>query len=144
MLIAMPGRFADMTLVAWLVVENTDSPLAVALITIVRFIPFLFAGPLIGILIDRVPRVLLLRVAHGLFLASALAMTAAHAFGTVPLLVLYAYAAAGGIAWTIEIPARRAYAARAVGRGSITAAFALEMLVWNLGAILGANVAGAL
>ena len=56
-----PGRFADITVVAWLVVERTHAPLAVALIIFFRYLPFLVVGPFVGVALDRLPLLHIIR-----------------------------------------------------------------------------------
>lgn len=143
-LIAYPGRFIDMTVLAWLVLERTDSAFPVAMLGFVRFSPFLFAGPFMGLLADRVPRVRIMRVSRVGLIAAAAVMFVLLILGVLQLWHIYVYTLVSGTMWNMEMPARRAYIAGIVRGRTLTAAVALDMLGWTVGQIVGMNTAGVL
>jgi MFS family permease len=141
-MLTYPARFADITAVAWLVTRGTDRPSEVALIAVFRWLPYLLAGPVIGLMIDRLPRLRVLRAAQGAMAAGAAAVGVLALTGTAEIWHLYAYTAFSGLTWTVDVPARRAYLRGVVGRRSTTLALALDQLTWHSGLLLGSNLAG--
>lgn len=137
-----PARFADITTVAWLVTQETDRPSEVALIAVFRWLPYLLAGPWIGLMIDRLPRLRVLRLAQASMAIGALAIGILGLTGRIEVWHLYAYTAFSGLTWTVDLPARRAYMRGVVGRRSTTVALALDQLTWHTGLLLGSNLAG--
>lgn len=143
-LISYNGRFMDLTLVAWLVVQSTDSPLAITMVTTLRFLPFLLIGPFIGVALDRLPHLRVLRTAQFGSLIMALAMAVTISIVGPDLTLLYAYSFIMGTTWTLEMSTRRAFIRRSMGAAAVTSGLALEFLVLYLGAMIGSNIAGLL
>lgn len=141
-LFVYPARFADITTVAWLVAQHTDRPSQVALIAVFRWLPYLIAGPWIGLMIDRLPRLRVLRLAQASMAAGAVVVGILGLTGRIEVWHIYAYTAFSGLTWTVDLPARRAYMRGVVGRRSTTVALALDQLTWHTGLLLGSNLAG--
>ncbi|MCH8816634.1 MAG: MFS transporter [Chloroflexi bacterium] len=143
-LLSYMGRFTDYTVIAWLIGQHWDSPLAIGLLIFFRFSPFFLIGPLFGLIADRFPRILIVRIAQagvgsisflfGLLLIAAIA----------PLWALYAYVFMNGMLFLLEMPARRTYLTGIVGRRYITSALALDMISLNMAWFIGSNMAGVL
>lgn len=141
-MLTYPARFADITAVAWLVTQGTDRPSQVALIAVFRWLPYLLAGPIVGLMIDRMPRLRVLRAAQGAMAIGSVVIGIMALTGRVEIWHLYAYTAYSGLTWTVDVPARRAYLRGVVGKRSTTLALALDQLTWHSGLLLGSNVAG--
>lgn len=137
-----PARLAEITTLAWLVVDRTESPFAIGLLSFFRFTPFLVIGPIMGVVADRIPRLRVVRISQISLTALTLAMAGLVFSGRLTLWHIYAYAALSGALWTIEVPARRTYAIGVAGRRGATSAVSFDMLAWTLGTIVGANFAG--
>ena len=75
-LLSNVSRFMQITLLAWLVLDRTDSPWLVALIGFFALSPMLFLGLVGGILADLVDRRRLLTATQVTGLMVSLAMTA--------------------------------------------------------------------
>ncbi len=133
-----------MTVTAWVVTQGTDSPLAVTLAGFFRYLPFLIAGPFVGLIADRFPRIAIIRVSEiGMGVASAGVAALAFA-GSLEVWHIYVYVLASGMLWTMAMPARRAYMANVVSRRDLTPALALDMLGWTVSNIIASNAAGSL
>jgi MFS family permease len=128
----------------WLVLQITDSPLALGVSLLCQFLPMLVGGVWAGVVIDRVDtrRLILLTQAVQALLAAGLAVLALT--GTVTLLAVYALALGLGIVSTFDVPARHAFVPELVGDDDIVNAQALNSLVNNVGRLLGPAVAGLL
>jgi predicted MFS family arabinose efflux permease len=143
-MLTYPARFADITTVAWLVTRGTDRPSDVALIAVFRWLPYLFAGPIVGVLIDRLPRLRVLRVALASMAGGAVVVGVLALTDRLEIWHLYAYTSFSGLTWTVDVPARRAYLRGVVGRRLTTLALALDQVTWHSGLLIGANLAGLL
>ena len=143
-LVSFSARFIEGTVTAWVVVQNTDSPLAVTLLGFFRFLPFLFAGPFAGLISDRLPRLRLVRATElGSACAAVIVATLALG-GWLEVWHLYLYSLVTGTLLVLAWPARRAYMMGVVGRRNMTPALALDMLGWTISNIVASNIAGNL
>lgn len=131
-------------MLAWLAVQRTDSPLAIAMLGVARFSPFLFAGPFLGLLADRFPRLRIMRMSRLALICAMGAMVALLATDTLALWHMYLYTLVSGLLWNMEMPARRAYIGGVVRGASLIAAVALDMLAWTFCQVAGNNAAGVL
>ena len=137
-------RFVDFTVAAWLVVQQTDSSLAVGLLVFFRVIPFLIFGPVVGTLIDRFPRIRIFRLTQIGMAAATLGFGVALANGFSSLPVIYTYTTIMGTLFMVEIPSKRAYISGIVGPTALGSALALEMLSLNVAWFAGSNLGGVI
>lgn len=137
-------RFIDFTIVAWLVVQQTESSSAVGLLVFFRVIPFLIFGPFVGALLDRYSRIGVYRLTQLGMALVALAFAAAIFADFTSLLVIYFYTAITGILLMIEIPSRRAYMSGIVGPVALGSALALDMVSLNVAWFIGSNLGGVI
>ena len=112
-------RFIDFTIVAWLVVQQTNNSSAVGLLIFFRVIPFLIFGPFIGALLDRYSRIAMFRRTQlGMGIVS-LGFGLAIASGFDSLAVIYTYTTLMGVLMMAEIPSRRSYMSGIVGPAAL-------------------------
>ena len=135
-------RFIDFTIVAWLVVQQTDNSSAVGLLVFFRVIPFLIFGPFVGALLDRYSRIAIFRRSQLGMAVATLSFGAAIASGYSTLPVIYSYIIVAGILMMVEIPSRRAYMSGIVGPAALGSALALDMVSLNVAWFVGSNLGG--
>ena len=134
-------RWLEMLAVSVAVFEITESPFAVAMMVIVRFLPLALVGALTGALAERINR----RVA---LFTSMLAVGAASFWfgvmaqnGHVTLWLLTASALLNGLLWAFDNPVRRTLYADVVAPVQLGSAMTLDTVTSNgtrfLGPILG-------
>lgn len=143
-LVSYAARFLDMTLLSWLVVQRTADPLPVALLTFFRFVPFLAAGPSLGFVADRFPRLLLMRLAQVGLAGLAMAMATLLFAGALEVWHAYVYALLQGLLLVLDSTARRAYMAGTVGSACVTAAVSVDMVGMTVARILFTGAGGVL
>jgi MFS family permease len=136
------ARFIDFTLIAWLVVQQSDSSSALGLLIFFRIIPFLVLGPVIGTLLDRFSRIRILRLSQiGMAItAAAFCVGLFYDFGS--LTVIYVYTSLMGTLMMGEIASRRAYMSGIVGPAAIGSALALDTVSFNVAWFVGSNLGG--
>ena len=105
-LVAHAVRFVDMTVLSWLVVQLSADPLPVALLSFCRFLPYLAAGPLLGFVADRFPRLRLVRLAQAGLAVLAVALAVLLGTGGLRLGHAYAYSACCGMLLVLDSTGR--------------------------------------
>lgn len=128
----------------WLVLELTDSAIAVGIAASLQFLPMLLFGLWGGVLVDRMDRrrlIIWTQIVSGL-LAAVLA--AVVLVGAVELWMVYALALGLGFVTVIDSPARQAFVAELVGPDDYVNGQALAATVHNTGRLVGPALAGVL
>jgi predicted MFS family arabinose efflux permease len=143
-LVAYGARFLDMTMLSWLVVQRTEDPLPIALLSFFRFAPFLAAGPAVGFVADRFPRLRVMRGAQAGLAALAASMAVLLWTGQMEVWHAYLYVLCQGSLFVLDATSRRSYMAGTVGTPAVTAALSIDMLGMTVARILFANVGGLL
>lgn len=128
----------------WLVLEITDSALALGGAMLCQFLPVLLGGLWGGVVVDRVNtrRLLIFTQAAQAVLAAALAAFALT--GTASLAIVYALAAGLGVVTVFDNPARQSFVAELVGPDDLVNAQAMTSLINNVGRLVGPAIAGLL
>jgi MFS family permease len=129
---------------SWVIVQHTDSGLAIGALTFVLYIPILVLGPWAGRIIDRTHRRSLLLGTQVFFFLIGLVLTAAAVTGVDSVPFLYGAALLSGIATAFDAPARQVYLMDVLPRDLLPAAIGMYEIMVNAARILGPAVAGAL
>ena len=138
------SRWMQITLLAWLVLRLTDSPLLVALVGFCAMAPMLLLGAVGGLLVDRVDRRRLLLTTQTISFSAALAMTLLLYLGVEEIWHAYLVILAVGTAGALEMPSRRAMVLDLLGRSGVTNGIALDSVGMQTSMMLGPALAGAL
>ncbi|MBI4312792.1 MAG: MFS transporter [Chloroflexi bacterium] len=138
------GNWVQQITIGWLVYEMTGSALLTGLVSGLRAVPFLFVGPLAGVLADRLNRKYFL-IATEVFL-SALGLGFAILLTTDYLQVwhILAFSILSGLGWSITNPLRNVMVPNVVPRHALMNAVALNSAAFNLTRIAGPAVGGIL
>ena len=128
----------------WLVLQLTDSALALGGSMLCQFLPVLLGSVWGGVVVDRLNtrRLLLATQAAQAVLAAALGVVVLT--DTVTLATVYLLATLLGMVTVVDNPARHSFIAELVDRDDIVNAQALNSLINNLGRLVGPVLAGAL
>ena len=142
--ISVIGTWMQRVAQDWLVLEITDSAVAVGIAASLQFLPVLLFGLWGGVVVDRLDRrrILLVTQATSAVLAGALATVVL--LGVVELWMVYLLALGLGFVTVIDNPARQAFVAELVGPESYVNGQALTSTVHNAGRLIGPAVAGVL
>jgi MFS family permease len=136
------GSWMQATAQGWLVLDLTDSPAALGLVSALQALPTLLLSVVAGVMADRVDRRRLLAStqlfsAGVAFTLAVLTTSGVIQFWQVALLALLA-----GTAGAIQTPAYQAIVPSLVDRAAIGSAVALNSAQFNLSRILGPSLAG--
>jgi MFS family permease len=143
-LVSLTGSWMQTTAQAWLVLQLTQSPLALGLVTTLQFLPVMLLSLFGGVLADRVDK-------HRLIMATqTAAMVLAAIFGVlvgldlIQLWHIYVLALLQGVVNALDTPARQAFSIDLVGREDVVNAVALNSMLFNGARIIGPALAGLL
>jgi MFS family permease len=141
---ALTGWWMIIVAQGWLVLDLTDSAAAVSLVGAMLSLPFLFLGPLSGVLADRLYRKHLLvgtrsTVAVLMFVEGALILS-----GRIEVWHMVVLAFLAGCAFAADIPARQSLIPDTVPHSLVANAVAINVSVFSMttiaGPIIGAGV----
>ena len=138
------SRWMQMTMLAWLVLELTDSPLRVALVGFFGMSPMLFLGMIGGVLADRVDRRWLILASQSVSLIASVMMAVVLLLGAEQYWYAYLVMLVSGIGWALDMPSRRALLPDLMGRSGVTNAVALDSVAMHCSLLLGPVLAGTL
>ena len=138
------SRWMQVTLLAWFVLDLTDSPWKVALVGFYSMAPLLVLGLVGGILADRVNRQRMLVATQATNMVVALAMTVLLLTGREVYWHAYVVMLATGAGWALDNPARRSLILDLVGRSAVTNAVALDSIGQHSSRLVGPLTAGLL
>jgi MFS family permease len=143
-LISVTGTAMQQVAQSWLVLQLTDSGVALGVTLALQFLPMLLFGVWGGLLADRLDKRRLLiatQVAQGVL---AIALWALVATGSVTLWMVYVLALLLGFATCVDLPTRQSFVVEMVGPDNLSNAVALNSAVFNSGRLVGPALGGVL
>lgn len=140
--ISVPGTWMQMTAQAWIVLELTGSPLALAIVTSLQFLPVMLLSLIGGALADRFPRRRLMILTQTLGATQATVLGILCATGTISIWHIYLLAMSLGVINALDAPLRQAFLGELVPPIYLPNAIAMGSLAQNLGRIVGPALAG--
>ncbi|MDQ2996732.1 MAG: MFS transporter [Chloroflexota bacterium] len=141
-LISQTGSWMQTTAQAWLVLQLTQSPLALGLVITLQFLPVLLLSLIGGVITDRWPKHRLLTITQVAALLQAAVFAALVATGMIQLWHVYVLATIQGIIMAIDNPVRQSFVVELVGREHLINAVALNSMLFNGSRIVGPALAG--
>ena len=137
------GAFLQQTAQGWLVLDLTDSPAALGIVSALGTLPLLLFSVIAGVIADRVDRRKLLASTQLFAAVVALVMAVLTTTGLVQFWHVALLAFLAGTAAAIQSPAYQAIVSNLVDRAALGSAVALNSAQFNLARILGPALAGA-
>jgi MFS family permease len=141
-LVSLTGTWMQSVAQSWLVLELTNSPFRLGLVSALQFTPIILLSFFTGALADRLPKRRLVLVAQTILFVQALALTALVHSGHVAFWHVAGLALLYGIANSVDMPARQAFIVEMVGRADLLNAIALNSSMFNAARIVGPALAG--
>jgi MFS family permease len=143
-LISQIGTWMQSVAQAWLVLELTQSPFQLGLVSALQFTPILLLSPIGGVLSDRFAKRKVLLVSQTSMQLQALVLALLVWSGHIRYWHVAVLALIYGLGRAIDIPARQSYVTDLVGRSDLPNAVALNSVIMNGARIVGPAVAGLL
>ena len=143
-LVSVSGTWMQMVALAWFVVDQTRSPIAVGVLAFCRFIPFTLFGLVAGVLADRFDNRRLVMTTQASAMGVSITLAVLALTDAAQLWHIYLLAALGGTATVFDAPGRHALTFQMVGREELPNAVALNATLFNASRIVGPALAGVL
>ena len=143
-LISLSGTWMQTVAAIWVVLELTDSGVAVGLTTALQFLPMLLIGAWGGLLADRIPKRRLLIATQALMAIPAVGLFAVTATGVVTPWMVYLAVFAMGSVNAIDNPTRQSFVIEMVRPDRVVNAVSLNSVIVQAARIVGPAVAGIL
>jgi len=128
--------------VGWIAWDLTSSAAFVGFVAFANFAPSMIAGPLFGVLIDRVQVKQAALVTQFLSFVIALGFYVFFVFGILDELVILLLSAFSGLIVSAHAPVRMSLAPRLVDRASVASVVTLGAINFNLARLTGPAVGG--
>ena len=141
-LVSLVGTWMQSVAQAWLVLELTNSPFRLGVVSSLQFAPMLVLSFFAGALADRLPKRRLVLVSQSVLFAQALSLALLVHLGHVEYWHVAVLALVYGIANTLDMPTRQAFIVEMVGRDDLMNAIALNSAMFNAARIVGPALAG--
>jgi predicted MFS family arabinose efflux permease len=137
------ARWLEFVAIAIFVFELTRSPKLVALLAVLRMVPYVLFGFLMGAVADAVDRKRLLVASFATMVAASTTMLVATAMGSATYAAAAAIVMVSGAFWTTDMPVRRRLLIEAVSAESVPAALGFDNATMYATRALGPLIGGA-
>jgi MFS family permease len=138
------GQWIQQVTLGWLLYDLTGSSILLGLLNGARAIPFLVAGPIAGVVADRVDRRKLLLLVEQFLFATTFMMGLLAATGYVAPWHLFVFTLLTGIAWSFTDPVRQTLIPNVVPKEDLVNAVALNSVANNATKVMGPALGGLL
>ncbi len=143
-LVSQVGNWLTLVAQTLLVLQLTDSGVALGLLAAAQFAPVLLLGPWAGLVADRSDKLRLLRIVQTIAMGQSFALAALAFMGDPPLAALFAVASVGGLTMAFDNPARRSFVVELVPEADIVNAVSLNSTLMTSSRVIGPALAGVL
>ena len=143
-LISQVGNWLTLVAQTLLVLELTDSGVALGILAAAQFGPILVLGPWAGLVADRSDKRRLLLIVQTLAMGQSFLLAALAFSGEPPLGAIYAVAVLGGVCMAFDNPARRSFVVEMVEPDRINNAVSLNSALMTSSRVIGPALAGLL
>lgn len=141
-LVSLVGTWMQTVAQGWLLLQLTNSPVALGVAAAFQFAPVLVLGLFGGVLADMLPKRPTLIATQLAEMALAFALGILVATGTVQVWHVYVLAILLGVVSAVDMPVRQSFVVEMVGRPYVGNAVALNSAVFNASRIVGPAIAG--
>ena len=143
-LISQVGNWLTLVAQTLLVLELTDSGVALGILAAAQFGPILVLGPWAGLVADRSDKRRLLLIVQTLAMAQSFLLAALAFSGDPPVGAIYAVAVFGGVCMAFDNPTRRSFVVEMVPEDEINNAVSLNSALMTSSRVVGPALAGLL
>ena len=137
------ARWLEFVAIAIFAYELTHSPELVALLAVLRMVPYVMLGFLMGALADAIDRKRLLLASLSVMAATSAAMSALAISGRATYAAAAVVVMVAGAFWTTDMPVRRRLLVDAVEGGNVAAALGFDNATMYATRALGPLIGGA-
>ena len=142
--VSLSGNWVQIVAETWLILQLTDSALAVGVNTALQFAPLLLFGAFGGVLADRFDKRRLLMVTQAAMVVPAVALWALASAGAVEPWMVFALVFLRGSFLAVDNPTRQSFVIEMVGPDRVVNAVNLNSALVHTARMTGPAVAGVL
>jgi MFS family permease len=143
-LISQTGTWLTMIAQTLLVLQLTDSGIALGVLTACQFLPVLLLGAWAGTVADRADKRRLLIIVQALAMLQSVALAVTIFSGHASVGAIYVLAACQGVLTAFDNPTRRSFVVEMVPPDEVTNAVSLNSAIMTGSRVVGPAAAGAL
>lgn len=143
-LISLVGTWLQVVAEGWLVLQLTNSPLLIGLVTALAMIPSLLFSLFGGVIVDKFQKKKILLFTQSASMCLAILYGLLTVFHVITIYEIMTLAFLLGIVNALDIPARQAFVVDLVGKDAIASAVALNSGMFNAARVVGPGIAGIL
>jgi MFS family permease len=143
-IVSQVGNWLTLVAQTLLVLELTDSGIALGGLAAAQFGPILVLGPFAGLVADRSDKRKLLLTVQTIAMVQSFALAALAFSGSPPVSAIYAVAFVGGLTLAFDNPARRSFVVEMVPADTINNAVSLNSAIMTASRVVGPALAGLL
>jgi MFS family permease len=143
-LVSQTGSWLQRIAQSWLVLQLTDSPAALGIVTAAQFLPIMVLSLFAGVIADRLPRRPLLYAITVVQTVQSVALAVLTFTGTIQLWEVYILAFILGAASAFEMPTRQVFLNQLVERDELQSAISLNSSVFNGARVIGPGIGGVI
>jgi MFS family permease len=142
--VSLSGNWVQIVAETWLILQLTNSALAVGVNTALQFAPLLLFGAFGGVLADRFDKRRLLMVTQAAMVVPAVALWVLVSAGAVEPWMVFALVFLRGSFLAVDNPARQSFVIEMVGPDRVVNAVSLNSALVHMARMAGPAVAGIL
>jgi len=143
--VSLIGTWLQNTGQSWLVLELTNSPFKLGLLTSIQYVPSLVLSVFIGPVIDRFPKRSILLFTQVMYALAAAALAVVAFGGHAKYWQVLVIAAVTGLISAIDWPTRQSFVCEQVNdKSAVVNAVALNSTMFNIARVIGPGVGGVL
>jgi MFS family permease len=143
-LISQVGNWLTLVAQTLLVLQLTDSGIALGILAAAQFGPVLLIGPWAGLIADRSDKRKLLLIVQTIAMVQSFVLAALAFSGDPPVWSIYLVALAGGLTIAFDNPARRSFVVEMVAQDDVPNAVSLNSALMTSSRVVGPALAGLL
>jgi MFS family permease len=138
------GSWMQSVGLSWLVLELTNSPLRLGLVSALQFGPVLLLSAVAGVVVDRVPKRRLVLTTQTALMVPAFLLAGLVWSGWIRYWHVATLAGLIGVVNALDMPSRQAFLVEMVGREDLLNAIALNSTTFNAARVIGPALGGLL
>jgi MFS family permease len=142
--VSMLGTWMQVAAQSWVVWELTKSPFSLGVVIMLNSIPLFVLAPWAGGIADRFNRRSILLITQGIAMLLAFALAILIQTGLIEIWHIYLCSLLLGIISALDFPAQQAFLGDLSGMGQVRQAVTLNIMVLQVGRMLGPAIAGFL
>ena len=142
--ISSVGSWMQSVGLSWLVLELTNSPFRLGVVSALQFGPVLLFSAIAGVVVDRTPKRPLIIATQTALMVPAFALALLSWGGWVRYWQVAVLAALIGVVNALDMPSRQSFMVEMVGREDLLNAVALNSATFNAARVVGPAIGGLL